>query len=175
MLPIAAALIAILLGKKYYLVVTLWVFTIGISLFYGESLAPIMTDFFGFDERVEQYVINTHEYDDLFSRIGFRWDFLLYSVPPILLGFYLTTIRSFHDKTYLLLINVYTISNAFWVLVITAQNSSRFAYLSWFLYPIVIAYPLLRFDIWDNQVRKVALTLIAYSGFTVFMFIIDKI
>ena len=87
---------------------------------------------------------------------------------PILLVWYLTIKREFKDKSFNLLANTYILANAFWIMVIRANYSNRFAYLSWFLYPIVIFYPLLRFKIWDNQDRNSALILLAYSGFTFF-------
>ncbi len=40
-------------------------------------------------------------------------------------------------------------------MVINSLNSNRFAYLSWFMYPIVIAYPLLKLEIWPDQNKKV--------------------
>jgi len=58
--------------------------------------------------------------------------------------------------------------------VIRAAFSNRFAYLSWFIYPLVIAYPLLRMNIWEDQDRKTAQILLAYSGFTFFMHLIGK-
>ena len=70
--------------------------------------------------------------------------------------------------------NAYILANAFWVMVIRAAFSNRFAYLSWFIYPLVIAYPLLRMNIWEDQDRKTAWILLAYSGFTFFMFLIGK-
>ena len=54
-------------------------------------------------------------------------------------------------------------------MVIRSEQSNRFAYLSWFIYPLVIAYPLLRMNLWDDQDRKLAIILFLYSGFTFFM------
>ena len=57
-------------------------------------------------------------------------------------------------------------------MVIRSSFSNRFAYLSWFIYPVVMAYPLLRMNIWKDQDRKTALILFFYSGFTFFMFFV---
>ena len=57
-------------------------------------------------------------------------------------------------------------------MVIRASFSNRFAYLSWFIYPLVMAYPLLRMNLWEDQDRKTSLILFAYSGFLFFMFFI---
>lgn len=108
---------------------------------------------------------------DRFAYIGFRWDFLLYSAAPILLVWYLTIKHDFKDKMFNLIANTYILSNAFWIMVIRAAFSNRFASLSWFLYPLVLAYPLLRFKIWEDQDRKFGLILLAYASFTFLMYI----
>ena len=37
---------------------------------------------------------------------------------------------------------MYILANTFWILVIRANFSDRFAYLSWFIYSAVLIYPL---------------------------------
>ena len=88
---------------------------------------------------------------------------------PIIMAWFVTMKRNFQDKTYHIIATTYILANAFWVMVIRSEQSNRFAYLSWFLYPLVIAYPLLRMNIWEDQDRKTAMILLAYSGFTFFM------
>ena len=100
---------------------------------------------------------------------GFRVDFIIYSIMPIIMAWYVTIKRNFKDLPYHTIATTYILANAFWIMVIRSEQSNRFAYLSWFLYPIVIAYPLLRMNIWENQDRKLALILLAYAGFTFFM------
>mgnify|MGYP007128044265 CR=1 FL=1 len=51
--------------------------------------------------------------------------------------------RKIFNSQYLLLLHTYVLANAFWVMLIRASYSNRFAYLSWFMYPVVLAYPLL--------------------------------
>jgi hypothetical protein len=45
------------------------------------------------------------------------------------------------DPFYARLVNAYLLTNAVWVLVIHANFSNRFAYLSWFMMPWVLLYP----------------------------------
>jgi hypothetical protein len=85
---------------------------------------------------------------------------------------YVTKYRRFSDPEYTAVANAYLLSNAFWIMVIRAAFSNRFAYLSWFIYPIVIAYPLLRMNVWKDQDRKTTIILFFYSAFTFFMFFI---
>ena len=95
---------------------------------------------------------------------GFRIDFIIYSIMPIIMVWYVTIKRNFKDLTYNIIASTYILANAFWVMLIRSEQSNRFAYLSWFLYPIVIAYPLLRMNIWEDQDRKAGLILLVYSG-----------
>ena len=89
---------------------------------------------------------------------------------PIVLGYYVVIKRGIQDRTYTILLNTYTLANAFWVMVIRANYSNRFAYLSWFMYPIVLAYPLLRLDVWgDMQGKRLKQIMLAHIGFTWFM------
>jgi hypothetical protein len=45
------------------------------------------------------------------------------------------------DPFYARLVNTYLLTNAVWILVIHANFSNRFAYLSWFMMPWVLVYP----------------------------------
>ena len=63
----------------------------------------------------------------------------------------------------------YIYSNAVWVLLIRLPFTNRFAYLSWFLYAIVLAYPLFKFHLWRNQGQKVAMIMMAHVSFTFLM------
>lgn len=170
-LPAVCAIIAFLFIKDTKFAIVFWVLSILISLVAGNSIAEFFSNI-GFDDRMSQYA-NLDEMGEVIHdvdyRVGFRWDFLIYSMMPIIMVWYVTIKRNFKDKMYNIIAITYILSNAFWVMVIRSNQSNRFAYLSWFLYPIVIAYPLLRMNIWEDQDRKTAIILLAYSGFTVFM------
>lgn len=151
-----------------------WVLSILISLFFGNTMANFFASL-GFDDRLSNTIYNAEKNASYFSRTGFRWDFLLYSVMPIWLGWYVIFKKKIWNDTYIILLGTYIYSNAFWVMVIRASFSNRFAYLSWFLYGIVLAYPLLKFPIWkSNRGMKTALVLMANFGFTLFMWLIGK-
>ena len=105
-----------------------------------------------------------------------RWDFLLYSAMPILLGWYAVFKRKVYNHTYLILLGTYIYANAFWVMVIRGLFSNRFAYLSWFIYPIVLAYPLLNLPVFKkNHSKKTAWILLAHFGFTTIMWMLGKL
>ena len=166
MLPIALMVASLWCVKTFKTAYTFWILSIVISLVAGGAVTAFFSAL-GFDDRLS-YLSSLDE--DKFSNIGFRWDFLLYSMMPIVLGYYVVIKRGIQDKTYLMLLNTYTFANAFWVMVIRANYSNRFAYLSWFMYPLVLAYPLLRLDIWGpDQGRRLNQIMLAHVGFTWFM------
>ena len=173
LLPSVAALASYFYLKDPKYIFRFWLLSIGISLVAG----PLVEQFFislGFDDRMEQYssVHMTGKLAGKFSGTGFRWDFLMYSAAPVLMIWYVTHVRHFTDKTFTTLGNTYLLCNAFWIMVIRSAFSNRFAYLSWFLYPVVIAYPLLRMNLWKDQDRKTAIIFFLYSGFSFFMYFI---
>ena len=145
----------------------IWVLSIFLSLALGNQTASFFQHL-GFDDRLDGYLTSTNFSG--FSRTGFRWDFLLYSSMPILLGYYITFRKRITDPVYSILLSTYLLSNSFWIMVIRASFSDRFAYLSWFLYPVVIAYPLLKMDIWgERQGKNACLVLLGHLVFTLFM------
>lgn len=147
-----------------------WVTSIILSLVAGGRI----TDFFssmGFDERMTSYT-NADNDMNQFSRTGFRWDFLLYSAMPIWMAWYVCVKRKAKENWYNALAVTYILSNAFWVMVIRSSFSNRFAYLSWFLYPVIIAYPLIWLPLWRNQDNRTGIILSAYCAFSAFMLLV---
>ncbi|MCD8290397.1 MAG: EpsG family protein [Prevotella sp.] len=171
MLPIIGTLVGMYLIKNPKYAIYCWIASIGISLVAGGA-ATSFIDSLGFDDRMTHYSESFDDYKSYFSRSGFRWDFLLYSAVPIYMTWYVCVKRQIQDKWYNALCVTYCLSNAFWVIVIRSLCSNRFAYLSWFLYPIIIVYPLVNLPLWQDQDRKIGLILFAYCGFTLFMQII---
>lgn len=173
MLPSAAAIASVFVIKDTKVALRFWIASIFISLAAG----PVVEQFFsllGFDDRMGSYSGGSQDEQTMsqFAHTGFRFDFLFYSMWGAVMIWYVTKYRHFTDKTYTVIANTYLLCNAFWIMVIRASFSNRFAYLSWFMYPLVIVYPLLRMNIWKDQDRKTALIFFLYSGFTFFMFFI---
>lgn len=150
-----------------------WVASIFVSILFGSSVSNVFANL-GFDDRLNEYITVDID-EDMFSRTGFRWDFLLYSSAPVIFGYYILFKKKVCDPTYLLILGTYILSNSFWIMVIRAAYSNRFAFLSWFLYPLVLAYPLLRLKIWPkSQGNKTALVMMAHLAFTLIMVFIIK-
>ena len=170
-LPCICAISALLFVKDTKWAIYFWIASIFISLVAGNYVTDLFVNL-GFDERMQSYA-NLDEFGNVGQsenvKAGFRIDFIIYSIMPIIMVWYVTIKRNFKNLTYHIIATTYILANAFWVMVIRSEQSNRFAYLSWFIYPLVIAYPLLRMNLWKNQDRKTALILLAYAGFTFFM------
>ena len=171
-LPLACMYFTYFVKNPYFMYVV-WLGAIAISLIFGELIDNLLT-LISFDERLSEGLLED-EADGLELNHSFRWDFLLYGSMPILLGAYTLFIRKVYNNTYLILLGTYIYANAFWVLAIRAIFSNRIAYLSWFIYPIVLAYPLLNLPIFKNNQSKIsALILLIHFLFTTFMWLIGK-
>lgn len=166
-LPLLMAFISTFCIRSFKVAYTFWILSILISLVAGSAVTSLFAGL-GFDDRVSY--LQEEASSEMFSHTGFRWDFLLYSMMPIVLGYYIVMRRGIRNATYEFLLNTYTLSNAFWVMVIRANYSNRFAYLSWFMYPMVLAYPLLKMNVWDKrQGEALSLIMFMHAAFTWFM------
>jgi len=171
-LPTACALVCYFTRLDFKWAFAFWCLSIILSLLAGPQIQTFFASL-GFDDRMQSYAGKTvdqvSELRSNFSHTGFRWDFLLYSAMPILFGYYIVYKKKIRDRVYDFLIGTYILANSFWIMVIQAAFSNRFAYLSWFMYPIVFAYPLLKVKIWKDQDRKTVQILMLYVLFTVFL------
>lgn len=165
-LPIAACVTALYVLKDVKYSIYFWLACIPLSLIAGGFFISFFAGL-GFDDRMSQYSVMDES--EGFSSTGFRWDFLLYSSMPVLMAWWVCIKKQISDNWYNALCTMYCLCNAFWILVIRASFSNRFAYLSWFMYPIVIAYPLIMLPVWDDQDQKIGLILFAYMAFTLIM------
>lgn len=174
MIPIACAVAAQFIVKNPKHALLIWVASIGVSLVSGNFFVSLMGGFVE-DNRSRAYVSGSAFNESTFSHTGFRWDFLVYSLMPVILIWFATQKRKINDVVFNYIGNTYLLANSFWILVIRANFSNRFAYLSWFLYPLVLAYGLIRLKIWDDQDRRIGLYLLAHAGFTLVMFLLGKL
>ncbi|KIA82878.1 hypothetical protein OA84_04730 [Kaistella solincola] len=171
LIPIAAFLVSgFYKNPKAYFYI--WLASIPLSLAGGSAWISFFGSLGIAEDRTAGYLTDAEINLEQFSQTGFRWDFLLYSASAVFAGWYFIFKKNITDRFYIHLFGIFCISNAFWILVITAAFSNRFAYLSWFLMPAVIAYPMFRYKIWNDQYKIFALILFAYFMFTYFMNVI---
>lgn len=120
--------------RLYY---RLWLLAVPLSFVAGGFFNTLFSGI-GDDSRSSYLTDSNDQYN-----IGFRIDFIIYSMVPMLVGAYYIFKRKFYDPFYRMLYNAYLLTNIFWILVIRANFSDRFAYLSWCMIPLVLIYPLL--------------------------------
>ena len=169
LLPIATILVGRFVFRDIRSLLLFWVASIFLSLTVGPAIENLFAAI-GFDDRMTQYVTLSDLSE--FSQTGFRWDFLLYSAAPVAMAWYVCIHKGLQDNWYNVICTAYLLCNAFWIMVIRSAFSNRFAYLSWFLYPLVIAYPLVNMPLREDQDRLTGLILLAYGGFSAFMWFI---
>lgn len=154
--------------RNYKFFLIFWVSSIVLFLVASSPVENLFTQL-GFDDRLSSYIEGSEAYAQQYKS-GFRLDFLIYSSMPIYLGYHVIETRGIKNRTYELLLNTYILSNSFWVMLMGAAFSNRFAYLSWFLYPIVMAYPCCRMNVWNDRQGKIGGAIIlANILFTTFM------
>ena len=147
-----------------------WLLCIPLSLVSGGFWESLFSGFIS-DERAS-YLTDGNINDDVFSSTGFRWDFLLYSASAVYSAYFFIFKKNFADDKYNRLVCIYLTANAFWILVIRANFSNRFAYLSWFMMGVIIVYPFLTKIQVKNQHKVLGVVLVAYFGFTFLMNVI---
>lgn len=162
LLPIAAFCMCYVYNKpKFYLYG--WLLAIPVSLAIGGILETLVVSMGLGDDRLETYLGGDGPGG------GFRFDFLLYSSSAVFTGWYFIFKRKFDDTLYFQIFNTYLITNAFWILVIRANFSNRFAYLSWFMIGLVIIYPFLKQRFYLKQHTVIGWVIFFYFSFTYFM------
>ena len=172
-LPVACMFFVYFVRKPKLMYLS-WFGALLISIAVGDYIDNMLS-MMSFDERLASNLQND-DADGVVLEHKFRWDFLLYSSMPILLGWYTIFRRKLLDRTYLFLLGTYIYANSFWVLAIRAIFSNRIAYLSWFLYPIVLAYPLLNLPVFKkNHSQKAAWILLGHFGFTTILWFLGKV
>lgn len=171
--PIGCAIVALYWIKNPKYALYIWVASIAVSLVAGSFFVGLIGDMMAAEATYNDYT--HHQTESTFSHTGFRWDFLLYSAMPVWLIYIVNFKRKIRERVFDFLAVTYLLANSFWILVIRVNYSNRFAYLSWFLYPLVLAYGLIRLKIWEDQDRRIGLFLLAHAGFTLFMFLTGKL
>ncbi|MBR9846426.1 MAG: hypothetical protein GYB35_10140 [Algicola sp.] len=119
-----------------------WCFCLLVSIFFP-GLDGVFSATGLFDEKFTAYSNISTDMDGV-GTVGFRLDFVIFSSLPIFIAYFYVYRRRELCSEYLELIAVYLTANAFWLLIIRIPFSNRFAYLSWFLYGVIVAYPLVK-------------------------------
>lgn len=168
MIICAVAFFCALLYQNIKAYIYIWLFCLLIAVFHitvFQELFARMTD-----EQGAQYLIV--DSDEWINRLGFRFDFVLYSACPIIVGWYTIIKKRIESKTYNFLLSIYIICNCVWLLCMYAKFNNRIAYLSWCIYPIVLIYPFLNTKVGNDRFKKFNKIGLGHLAFTLFMEIV---
>ena len=128
-LPIAFFFSSKFIRDSRYLI-GIWFLCLFLSFIMGTYLQDMLGNYFSEyqDRRLTEYLTKKNEnYNQ-----GFRIDFILYSFIPVIVGYIYIVKNKFNEQFYYKAYCMYVLSNAFWLIVIRANFSDRFAFLSWF-------------------------------------------
>lgn len=154
--------------RNIHLAVYVWLGAIVAYFVVGNTVSSFFQNL-GFDDRLGDYIADSERYATT-AKSGFRIDFLIYSAMPVCMAWYSAVKHKTTDRTYNILACTYIYANAVWILLMNAAFSNRFAYLSWFMFPFVLIYPALKFNLWSKNQGSIASTLVMLNClFTVFM------
>jgi hypothetical protein len=145
----------------------IWILALVLSFLNISVITSFLQNVFSFDDRSGIYFDTENS---LRYKTGFRIDFVIYSSIPIAVSYYYIFKLKLKDKLYSQLFNTYLLTNAVWLLVIRMAFTDRVAYLSWFLIPFLVLYPLLKYKLPINQRKWVASILFVALSFTTFMY-----
>lgn len=175
-LPAVAFIVATICPRPWLFAVG-WSVCLVSSILVGERLSAILANFIpiGDDERLSTYLLSSGLGGD---RGGFRADFILYSIVPVLISYALAGPAARRDIFYRKIVCCYLLSNATWLLMMYAAFSNRFAYLSWFMMPWVAIYPFIPKNFGGNKSSLadeprpmlLASALVAHYSFTYIMY-----
>lgn len=172
LLPIGAFLLTRYVQNSIFFI-RIWLLAIPVAFFYGNNMEAFINNVFGFiglsDRRTENLFVN--ELDGQAVSRSFRLDFIIYSSVAVILGYYYVIKKKFDNKFYSRLLNTYLIANSVWILMIYATYTNRTAYLSWFLMPILLLYPLMTVRLVKHQNQWVFWIIISSLTFTLMMFL----
>lgn len=122
------------------------------------------------DQRFDA-LFDYHEISEVFLTTSFRIDFVLYSAIPIIYAYWFINRLKFHDKLYYILVNTYIICNAIWILLMYRHFTDRLAYLSWFLMPLILFYPVLKSKSYKKQSKLIFLTILSSLILTIGLYL----
>lgn len=167
-LMIGAAILAWYI-KNSYLYLTGWIACLFLSYAIGGRIQSLLLSigFLAENERFAGYLTGSNMAGEIVQMsMAFRWDFVIYSLIGVAVGYYFIFIRYYKDEYYHWIYNIYLTTNAFWLLVIRAAYSNRFAQISWFILPLVLIYPFMKKKFWDNHEKMLGYAIIVFYAFS---------
>lgn len=140
-IPIAAYAVANYL-KNLRFVESFWLFCLFISIL-DIDIASLFEQLSFVDSRVMSYAETKGEYVSDYSKMGFRPDFVIYSLLPVYIANIWMKRYNYYSDFYGRIYRAYLFANSVWLLSMRVNFADRIAYLSWFMIPVLTLYPLL--------------------------------
>lgn len=157
---VVASYIVVLLIKNVKFYFYLWLISFVLAALHVSYFQFLFAGFT--DEHGAEYLLSS-------QHSGFRLDFIIYSIVPIVIGYILLYKYKVKSDMYNALLALYMCTNSVWLLCMYSSFTNRISYLSWFLYPIVLLYPFLNI-VWSKfQKRYLQYVVYGHVGFTIFM------
>ncbi len=142
-IPVAGFVAAMIVSEKKWFY-AFWTLCFVLAVV-NVDMSPFMDLISPIDNRVEYYSETMNRQFSSY-KIGFRWDFLIYSVMPLFISTHLVRKHHIEDAFLSKITNMYVFANAVWLLAIRIAFTDRIAYLSWFLIPFITLYPVIKYQ-----------------------------
>lgn len=140
LLPVVSYLSTLYIIKKERWCEIIWILFLVITVM-TSVVSDIMSVLGSLDSRADEFA-NADGTHDIYN-VGFKYNFLLYSAVPILFAKYNLKHLNVENHIYSHVYRIYLLSNAVWLLLIRIPYTDRIAYLSWFMIPFLLLYPVL--------------------------------
>lgn len=172
-LPIMALLMTSVI-KNARLFYIFWIVCFIISISFGRQIEQFINQYSTMLSSHDEDYFSTMRDDRIFSIVGFRYDFLLYGMIPIVVSYYYIIVKKIEDVFYHSIVGIYVLCNSFWLLMAYSWLSNRYSFLSWFIYVPVILYPIIKYEKGIKCIRKCRIFYLLNYAFTLIMYFNGK-
>lgn len=162
LIPVTGLLLSKYILKKDRHCEIIWLMCLLITSF-TSIVSDVMSIASVIDARANGYV-DPSDGSDVY-RSGFRFDFIIYTIVPILLARFFKKRLLEENPTYNLLYRTYLLVSSLWLLIIRVPYTDRFVYLAWFMIPFLLMYPLLNGKLIIKRHNTVVLLIISLYAF----------
>ncbi len=164
------ALFAVHLFGNTKILLKIWAASIPIAFILGRTIQSSIGKYLSssinsIDERSSN-LLSTDAGSLVETSSSFRLDFIIYSSAAVYIGYYFIYKLDFKDAFFNKIFNTYLIVNTIWIFLIYAPYTNRTAYLSWFLMPLIIAYPVIKTNKLKNQSMYMCICISISLAFT---------
>ena len=145
-----------------------WLFSLVMAAFHVTFFQTLFASFA--DDQGAKYLVE----EGGSYRTGFRLDFILYSAVPIYFGYRMIDKYKLADEFYKVILVLFLFTNGVWMLCMYANYTNRIAYLSWFMYPIILIYPFVNLKYSPKQLIEAKYIIMGHLAFTLFFMFFRK-